>query len=242
MKARGNRDRVIIASKVGFQMPDGAGLSAAQIAYQVENSLRRLQIETIDLYYAHRDDRSVPLEETLEAFEKLVRDGKVRYLGASNYRPWRLMKALGISRQHGWAEYQCIQQRHTFLRPEPDAKFVGGNQIVLDNDLLDLCAEETITILAYSVLLSGAYTRSDRSREGYLTPVNERRLARLKVMAADMGISPNTLILAWMLHGQPAIIPLIAASTEAQLQENLRACEVTLTAEQMAALNEGLPA
>src|SRR5512142_1382486 len=97
IQARKNRSRIFLASKVGFNMPDGDGLSAQQIIFQAENSLNRPGTETIDLYYAHRDDRSVPLEETLEAFSRLVQAGKVRYVAASNYRPWRLMKALGIS-------------------------------------------------------------------------------------------------------------------------------------------------
>lgn len=177
-------------------MLDGSGLSAAQVVQQAENSLRRLQIETIDPYYAHHDDLTVPLEEILEAYQKLIKAGKVRFVGGSNYRPWRLEKALYLSRLHGWPEYQVIQQWHTFLQPRPGAKFGGGNHVVLDNDLNDLCREENVTILAFSLLLSGGYTRPNRigELEGYMTPESEQRLASPKKLAADLKISPNTLI------------------------------------------------
>ncbi len=241
IKARRNRGKLFLATKVGFPMPDGVGLSAAQIAHQAEQSLKRLQTDTIDLYYAHVDDRTTPLDETFEAFDRLVQAGKVRFVGASNYRPWRLMKAIDVCRRHNWAPIQCIQQRHTYLRPEPGARFAGGNQVTLDNDLLHLGAEEGITILAYSVLLGGGYTRPDRPREGYETPMNEARLARLLDMARDLKISPNTLVIAWMLNSTPPVLPLIAASTPEQLEENLAAARVRLTPEQMALLNEGLP-
>jgi aryl-alcohol dehydrogenase-like predicted oxidoreductase len=241
MRSRKNRASVFIASKVGFGMPDGDGLSAKQIIYQAEQSLKRLNIDTIDLYYAHRDDRNVSLEESLEAFNQLVQAGKVRYIAASNYRPWRLMKALAISRQNGWSEFQAIQQRHTFLRPLPEAKFANGNQVVLDNDLNDLCLQENITIYAFSALLAGAYTRSDRSMDEYITLVNQQRRARLESLAADLKISANTLILAWMLNSTPPAYPVMAASTDEQLRENLAAVNVKLTPEQMVVLNEGLP-
>lgn len=243
MKARRNRDRLFIATKSGWPMSDGNGLSAAQVLLQAENSLRRLQTDVIDLYYAHHDDRTVPLEETLEAYDRLNKAGKVRFIAASNYRPWRLEEALCRSRLHGWAEYQAIQQRHTFLRPRPDARFGGGNHVVLDNDLNDLCREENVTILAFSVLLSGAYSRPDRRSEleGYLTPENERRLARLRSVAADLNTSPNTVVLSWLHQSDPPVLPLIAASSLAQLDENLAACNLALSAEHMVALNEGLP-
>jgi aryl-alcohol dehydrogenase-like predicted oxidoreductase len=243
MKSRHTRNRVFIATKLGFPVTDGNGLSAAQIVQQAENSLRRLQTETIDLYYAHHDDRTVPLEETLEAFNRLVQAGKVRFIAASNYRPWRLEKALLTSRMNGWAEYQAIQQRHTYLRPLPNAKLGGGNHVVLDNDLNDLCRDEKITILAFSILLAGAYTRSDRrsALEDYMTPESEPRLARLNQMAVELGISPNTLILAWLLHSNPQVLPVIGASSIEQLEENLAASDVSLGVDHMIVLNDGLP-
>ncbi len=88
---------------------------------ECEKSLRRLQTDVIDLYYAHVDDRATPLEETLEAFDRLVRAGKVRFIGASNFLAWRLEKARMVSRANGWAEYCCIQQRYSYLRPKPGA-------------------------------------------------------------------------------------------------------------------------
>src|SRR5258708_11008212 len=117
MKVRRNRDRVFIATKSGFPMPEGEGLSAEQIVLQTENSLQRLQTDHIDLYYAHHDDPTVPLQETLEAYDKLVKAGKLRFIAGSNYRPWRLDKALYTSRLHGWPEHQPIQHRPTILHP-----------------------------------------------------------------------------------------------------------------------------
>ena len=124
MKERKNREKLFIASKVGFGYGQvKIGLSARQIVAECEKSLRRMGIETIDLYYAHVDDRQTPMEETLESFDQLVKDGKVRYIGASNFRAWRLEEARWISQELGLAGYQCIQQRYTFLPPRPGMTF-----------------------------------------------------------------------------------------------------------------------
>lgn len=122
MKARGNRADLFLASKVGFNMPGvERGLTAAQIEAECEKSLRRMGVETIDLYYAHVDDRVTPLDETLAAFDRLVRAGKVRFIGASNYLAWRLEQAHWVSKTHDWASFCCVQQRYTYLRPKPGA-------------------------------------------------------------------------------------------------------------------------
>lgn len=235
MRARGNRSRVFIASKVGFQYGDvPRRLRAADIEAECEKSLRRLGIETIDLYYAHVDDRTTPLEETLEAFSKLVQAGKVRYIGASNYLAWRLEEARWISETHGWPQFCCVQQHYTYLRLRPGT-FVKPQEMVND-DLLDYCQQRPITLLAYSVLQSGAYTRPDRAlRAEFSMPDNDRRLETLRAVAAEAGITVNQVILRWML--QRNVIPLIAASTEAQMRENLGALDGTLTDEQMERLN-----
>jgi aryl-alcohol dehydrogenase-like predicted oxidoreductase len=117
MKERKNRDQVFIASKVGFGYQDvPISLRADIIEKECNKSLERLGIETIDLYYAHNDDRDTPLEETLEAFSRLMDAGKVRYIGASNYLAWRLEEAHWLSLVNEWPEYCCIQQRHTYIR------------------------------------------------------------------------------------------------------------------------------
>jgi len=237
LKERGNRQQIFLASKVGFNYSEQErGLTARQIEVEAEKSLRRMGVETIDLYYAHRDDRTTPLEETLEAFNRLVQAGKVRFIGASNYLAWRLEKAYWVSKTHSWAKFCCIQQRYTYLRPRPGTTFEP--QVAANDDLLDLCRSERVTLLAYSALLSGAYTREDRLvPEQYRGADTGARLAAFRTGAQETGFSPNQVILAWMMQGEPAVLPLIAASTEVQLQENIDALKLRLTAEQLARLS-----
>jgi aryl-alcohol dehydrogenase-like predicted oxidoreductase len=237
MQERGNRSRVFLASKVGFGYSDTkVGLSARQIEEECNKSLKRLNIDTIDLYYAHVDDRNTPLDETLRAFDRLVTAGKVRFIGASNYLAWRLEQARALSETNDWASYCCIQQRYTYLPLRPGKTF--SPQIVANEDLIDYCQTTGMTLLAYSVLLGGAYTRTDRSLpEQVLSEDNQKRLTVLRAIAQETGATVNQIVLAWMLHSTPAVLPLIAASDEAQLDENLGALNVYLSDEQMMRLN-----
>jgi aryl-alcohol dehydrogenase-like predicted oxidoreductase len=233
MRERGNRSRLFIASKVGFQY-DGVtrGLTAAQIEAECDKSLRRMGIETVDLYYAHVDDRTTPMQETMAAFDRLVRAGKVRYIGASNFMAWRLERAHALSKQHGWPDYVCLQQRHTYLRPKPGASF--DPQLSLTDELLDYCRANQVTILAYSSLLSGAYTRPDRPLpDQYRSPDADARLAVLREIAAARNVTPNQVILAWLTQQEPPIIPVMAASSDEQMTENLAALDLRLSAEEM---------
>jgi len=237
MRERKNRSQMFIATKVGFEYPGvERGLRADQIETECEKSLRRLGVDTIDLYYAHVDDRDTPMEETMEAFDRLVKAGKVRFIGASNFLAWRLEEARWTSQRHGWAEYCSIQQRYSYIRPKPGASFAP--QVAANDDLLDYCRAQGITMLAYSPLLSGAYTRADRSfSRQYLGPDTDARLAALKAVAEEMGATANQVVLAWMVQSSPPVIPLVAASTVDQMQENLDALEIELSAGQMARLN-----
>lgn len=237
MRERNNREQMFIATKVGFGYQDvPTGLTAKLIEQECNNSLKRLGVETIDLFYAHVDDRDTPLEETLEAFDKLVKAGKVRLIGGSNYLAWRLEEARWVSQTKGWAEYCCIQQRFTYLRPKPGASF--GPQRSVNDDLLDYCAHRDLTMLAYSALLSGAYaSRIDRELpEQYTGPDADARMSALKAVAMETEATPNQVILAWMHQSKPTIIPLVAASTMEQMQENLDALAVKLTDEQITRL------
>jgi aryl-alcohol dehydrogenase-like predicted oxidoreductase len=234
MRARGNRSQLVIATKVGFNRADiGPSLSVATIATEFAGSLRRLGIDYVDLYYAHADIRQDPLEETLAAFDKLVKTGQVRALGCSNYLAWRIERSRQISRAHGWAEYCCVQQRFTYLRPQPGAAF--GAQRSGNDDLLDYCRENPeFRMLAYSPLLAGAYTRRDKPLpQQYTGADSERRLAALAAIADEVGATPNQVIYAWLLHSQPAIIPLTAPTSLAQLDENLGGLNLALTLAQM---------
>lgn len=237
MRERGNRDRLFIASKVGFQYPGvEIGLSARQIREEAEKSLKRLGVETIDLYYGHVDDRNTPLEETLRAFDDLVQAGKVRYIGASNYRAWRLEEARWISQTQELAEFCCIQQRHTYLPVRPYAS--TAMQVAANIDLLDYCRSTGLTLLAYSVLLGGAYTRDDRPLpDTYRGPDNDERLAVARAVSGETGATLNQVILAWLMQSNPSVLPLIAASSLEQLSENLGALDVTLSDDQMERMN-----
>jgi len=237
MRDRGNRSQMFIASKLGFGYQDvETGLRAKQIQTECEKSLKQLQTDVIDLYYAHVDDRLTPLEETMEAFDRLVQAGKVRYIGASNFLAWRLEKARTVSWANGWADYCCIQQRYSYLRPKPGASF--GAQICANDDLLDYVKSEGISLLAYSPLLNGAYVRSDRDfQEQYLGPDTDARLAVLHKVAEELEATHNQVIFAWMIQSDPPVIPLMAASTDEQIEENLAALDLKLSDAQMTRLN-----
>ena len=244
MKDRKNRDRIVLATKVGAR-PDRAkgpdypknkeGLSADAIEGALEDSLRRLGTEYVDLYYVHTQDPATPTEETLQALDGLVKSGKVRHIGVSNHQAWRVERARQISRAHSWVEYCCIQQRHSYLRPKRGIALEGGAQICVDEELLDYCVENPdVTLLAYSPLLGGAYTRADRPLpEEYRSSDTTARMAALQRVADETGATLNQVVLAWMMQGAPAIIPLIAAGTSSQLEENLGASDVILSPEQM---------
>ncbi|MDX9976232.1 MAG: aldo/keto reductase [FCB group bacterium] len=234
MKERGNRDAVFVASKAGLPYPEQeGGLRAAQIEQECDRSLERLGVDVIDLYYAHIDDRNTPLEETLAAFDRLVKAGKVRCIGASNYRPTRLVEALWASKANGWTAYCCVQNRYSYLRPRIGANF--GHQVAANEDLLDFCREHAFPLIGFAPFLKGAVasTRDKPLRGEYVGPESEARSARLRDIAKGLGLTEPQLILAWMRHHEMPIVPLIGASSVAQLIESLRAVEVDVPAETM---------
>jgi aryl-alcohol dehydrogenase-like predicted oxidoreductase len=237
MREKGNRSSLFLACKVGFQYPSvERGLTSSLIQAECDRSLKRLGVECIDLYYAHVDDRATPIDETLEAFQRLVRAGKVRFIGASNFLAWRLAESRATSRSRSWPAYCCIQQRYTYLRPRPGTSF--DPQIAANDDLLDYCASSRTTLLAYSPLLGGAYTRSDRSlAEQYTGRDTDGRMKRLTAMARELGITPNQLVLAWLMQAEPPAIPVMAAGTLEQLRENMGALAISLTGEQVRELS-----
>jgi len=240
MISRRNRSNLFIATKVGFEIQARCvprSLRAKWIETECEKSLERLGIDSIDLYYAHKDDYDTPVAETLEAFDHMVKAGKVRFIGASNFTAWRLEEARWTSTTRGLTEYCCVQQKHTYLRPKPGAGF--GINISINQELVDYCQNREITPLAYSALLSGAYTRPDREIPGdYLGPDAQARLQVLKAVAQEKAATTNQVILAWMLHSDPFVLPLIAASTEEHLKENLLALEISLSAEELGRLDQ----
>ena len=238
MKLRGNRQELFIASKVGF--PYGnipRSLKKNIIVSECENSLRKLGIEVIDLYYAHASDPETPIDETMEAFYQLKKMGKIRYAGASNFYAWQLCEANITANSQGWEGFTCIQQQHTYLEPLMRTDF--GNQLLLTPELQNFCVRKNLGIIAYSPLLGGAYTRNDRilpvQYQNSSAPV---RLTRLKKIADELNVSPNVVVLAWMMQGSPRVIPLMAGSSLAQLEENFKALSVRLSVRQIAELNQ----
>ena len=241
MRQRQNRSGLFLASKVGVEMPGAKqGLRASQIEEECEKSLRRLAVDTIDLYYAHFDDRTTPIEETMEAFHKLVKAGKVSFIGASNYLAWRLEEARWVSRTHAWSEYCCIQQRYSYVRPKPGANFTP--QVAANDGLLDYCKNRGIVLLAYSPLLKSAYTRAERPLpEEYLGPDTKARVTVLKTIAEEKNATANQIVLAWMIHSEPCVIPLVAASNSGQMKQNLNSLNISLSAEELTRLNSAVP-
>ncbi|MFL6353867.1 MAG: aldo/keto reductase [Bryobacteraceae bacterium] len=233
MKERRNRHEIVVSSKVGFDYPGcGGGLSAVEIERECEKSLERLQTDRIDLYYAHRDDRATPIEETMEAFDRLVNAGKVRAIGASNLRLWRIVEGNLISEANEWSVYSVIEQRYTYLRPRHGADF--GPQIWMTEDLKDYAHFHGISLIGYSVLLQGAYTRLDRELPAQFAGRDANaRLEALNAVAHEIGRTPNQVIIAWMRQSKPSILPIIAASRIEQLKENIAAVELRLNSDQM---------
>lgn len=237
LSARGNRNDLVIASKVGFGYSDvPTGLTKNLIKAECEKSLKRMGIDTIDLYFAHVDDRNTGFEETLTAFGELVKEGKVRAIGASNFTTFRLAEVNAVAAANGLPRYEVLQQRHSYVRPRYDADF--GPQLTLTANMAEYCAAADMSIMAYSAGLGGAYT-GEPGRDldaNYLSRDTELRLEALGAVAKELGASPQQVVLAWMMN-TPGMMPLVAASGVDQLNANLDAVDLALSAEQMERLN-----
>jgi len=252
---RGGRDKQIIGTKVFFPTSDDvndSGASRKHILNSVEASLRRLQTEYIDLLQIHCFDRRTPLEETLRTLDDLVRSGKVRYIGASNYAPSELMKALMSSRFHHWEAFACLQLEYSLLVRSAEW------------ELIPLCQQEGLGMLAWSPLaggwLSGKYRRgkdipsdSRAGRKDRWDDSEEQRgnaqaydiIEVLHEIAAEVGCSVSQVSLNWIRKHSAGVVPLIGSRTKVQLQENLDALAWELDESQMRRLDEvssiGLP-
>jgi aryl-alcohol dehydrogenase-like predicted oxidoreductase len=237
MKERRARHHMVVASKLGFDYPGcQGGLSAAEIERECDKSMLRLGTDALDLYYAHRDDSQTPLEETMEAFDRLIRAGKVRAIGASNLNVWRIAEANVTAKAHGWASYCVVEQRHTYLRPRHGADF--GPQVCINEDLKDYCQARSIALIGYSVLLQGAYTRADRTLPAqYAGPEASERLAVLKCVSQEMGATESQVVIGWMLHSNPPVLPIVAGSRPEQLVENIGALDIQLSEDQVKRLD-----
>ena len=250
-RSRGVSDSVVIATKVGarplapsfsFGGPRD-GLSAKAIRESASRSMARLGVSRLDLMYAHIEDPSVPVEETVGAFGELVASGEVGLLGVSNHWSWRVERARAAAAMLGVSGYDVLQYHYSYLRPRadlPGRRSAFGSAGVAQGDLLDLVhASPELTLVAYSPLLSGAYVRADRVLGAEFdhagTPA---RLAALREVARAAGATVNQVVLAWLMGGELPVIPLVGASSVAQLEESLAAVDLELTAAQRARLDE----
>ena len=242
MQARGNRRQIVLATKVRGRMWDGAngeGLSRLHIMAAVEDSLRRLQTDVIDLYQTHWFDADTPIDETMRALDDLVREGKVRYLGASNTPAWRLTKALWTSDTLGVARYDSLQPHYSL-----------AHRAEFERELKELCAAEGIGVIPYSPLeggfLTGKYRRGEPVPESARASGIERRflndrgftiLEALEKLGQARGKSIAQMALAWQLT-QPVITsPIIGANSIEQLNDSLGAVGLRLGEEEMKALD-----
>ena len=230
---RGRRDQAIIATKCGKKTGDGpndANCSRWHIMQEVERSLRRLETDYIDLYQIHWFDPMTPLEETLRAFDDLVRAGKVRYVGCSNYTAWQLCKALWTSDRRGLARYDSVQPAYS----PADRR--------IESELIPLCLDQGVGVLAYYPLAGGILTGKyrpgteppqdsrARTQPGFAAQLNAQNLALAEAMqrlAAEAGVTVAQLALAWVMQRPGITSALVGATTLGQQEENLRALEVT---------------
>jgi aryl-alcohol dehydrogenase-like predicted oxidoreductase len=239
LTSRGRRDDVLVATKVGMALGGTKGLSPLRIAGSVEASLKRLRTDYIDLYFAHVDDVETPFDATLEAFDRLVRAGKVRAIGASNYEAPRLGEALDVSARNRWTGYSVLQPQFNLLERSD-----------FEGPLQDLCVARGIAAVPYFALASGFLTGKYRSKadlagksrgsrvERYLNDQGLGVLRALDAVAAETRATPAQVALAW-LAAQPAVAaPIASATSVRQLEELLGAMRLTLTQEQFVRLDQ----
>jgi 1-deoxyxylulose-5-phosphate synthase len=238
-------EEIVIATKVFWPMGPGqnmAGLSRKHVVQACEASLRRLGIDTIDLYQIHRFDPATPIEETLRALDDLVRAGKVRYIGASSGFAWQMMKALSISERSGWARFVSMQNHYNLLYREEE------------REMIPLCEAEGIAVNPWSPLARGLLARAeDRFGEEsgtsrgatdtigpklYDTPGDADVVAAVRRVSQARGIPPAEVSLAWLLSRPTVVAPIVGATKPEHLEAAVRALDVSLTSEEIAALEE----
>jgi 1-deoxyxylulose-5-phosphate synthase len=243
MKAHARREDVVIATKVNGVMrdgPNGGGLSRKEILFELDESLRRLGTDYVDLYQIHRWDDSTPIEETLEALHDVVKAGKVRYIGASSMWAWQFCKALYLADLHGWTRFVTMQNHYNLLYREEE------------REMMRLCVAEGIGVLPWSPLARGRLTRawqegstkrseSDKFARHIYTAADDmdrKVVDRLGEVAARKGISRARLALAWLLSKPGVTAPIVGATKLNHLEDAVAALEVKLTLEEIGLLEE----
>ncbi len=239
----GRRQRVVLVTKGANRMgpgPHEVGLSRAHLIRACEDSLRRLRTDYLDMYMAHNQDLLAPLEETMRAFDDLVRAGKVRYIGCSNHSGWHLMKALAISDRHGMARYVCQQVNYNLIARD------------VEHELIPLSLDQRLGVMAWSPLhaglLSGKFRRNERPAESRLNEldapgtIDMERVYRivdlLTLIGQERNVTPSQVALNWVLNKPCVDTVIIGVRNEAQLRDNLAAAAWRLSAEEMTRLDE----
>ncbi len=239
-KRSGHRKKVILATKLGIEMaPDKQGLSKAYILREVEESLQRLQTDYIDLYQSHKDDPKAPLEETLEAYDQLIKQGKVRAIGASNYTAERLAESFKVSKEHGLPRYECLQPHYNLYE-----------RAAYEQDLEPLCLKEGIGVIPYFALASGFLTGKYRSESDlakgprgqmvkkYLDERGLRILGALDEVAKKLHSTPGKVAIAWLIARPSITAPIASATTVEQLRELVDAVHLQLDPASIKTLDE----
>ncbi|MFM7187068.1 MAG: aldo/keto reductase [Armatimonadota bacterium] len=243
LKKFANRDDVVLATKVHGRMkdgPNGGGLSRKAILAEVDNSLRRLQTNYIDLYQIHRWDYGTPIEETMEALNDIVRAGKVRYIGASAMYAWQFQKALFVSERQGWAKFVSMQNHLNLIYREDE------------REMLPLCADAGIGVIPYSPMASGKLTRawteesSHRAstdqilqlKYGASADIDAPVLARVGDVSERLGIPRSHVALAWLLQKSQVAAPIVGPTTVAHVDDAIGALDAKLSSEDVHYLEE----
>jgi aryl-alcohol dehydrogenase-like predicted oxidoreductase len=243
LKDFAKRDEIVLATKVHGQMrpdPNGKGLSRKAIMTEIDHSLKRLQTDYVDLYQIHRWDYEVPIEETLEALNDVVRAGKARYIGASSMYAWQFMQALAIQKANGWARFVSMQNHYNLIYREEE------------REMLPLCRDQGVGVIPWSPLArgrlaraadSGATKRSDSDRFGRLlykrTEEADRAIIdRVGEVAAKRGVPRAAVALAWMLSKPGITAPIVGATKPEHLKDAVAALDVGLSSDEISALEE----
>ena len=236
------RDRLVVATKVFNAMgddPNQRGLSRKHIFHAIDDSLRRLQMDYVDLYQIHRFDPTTPMEEILEALHDVVRAGKALYIGASSMWVWQFAKMLHLAGQNGWPRFATMQNHYNLLYREEE------------REMIPCCRAEGIGLIPWSPLARGVLARQPqagtvrsqtddyaKSLYGGTTEADGRVLARVQSLAATRGVPPARIALAWLLHKPGVVAPIIGASKPQHLEDAVAALSIKLTAEEIKMLEE----
>lgn len=247
LKDYGNRDEIVLATKVYFPMgskmnskgPNSMGLSRKNIMTEIDNSLRRLGTDYIDLYQIHRWDYNTPIEETMEALHDLVKAGKVRYIGASAMYAWQFLKANHAAEKNGWTKFVSMQNHMNLIYREDE------------REMLPLCSDQGIGVIPYSPLASGRLTRdksetthrsetdlTQKSKYDAMAEADQIIIDRVAELAQKHQVTRSQIALAWLLQKEPVTAPIVGATKVSHLDDAVEALSLILTAEEVTYLEE----